>query len=81
MNKIKYFNLGTVEYLYKDGNFYFIEMNTRLQVEHTITEQVYNIDIVKEQINTSSGKKISVKQNDIKKMVIPLNLELMQKTQ
>ena len=66
MNKIKYFNLGTVEYLYKDGNFYFIEMNTRLQVEHTITEQVYNIDIVKEQINTSSGKKISVKQNDIK---------------
>ena len=42
-------------------------MNTRLQVEHTITEQVYNIDIVKEQINTSSGKKISVKQNDIKK--------------
>ena len=67
MNKIKYFNLGTVEYLYKDGNFYFIEMNTRLQVEHPITEQVYNIDIVKEQINTSSGKKISVKQNDIKK--------------
>ena len=57
MNKIEYFNLGTVEYLYKDGNFYFIEMNTRLQVEHTITEQVYNIDIVKEQINTSSGKR------------------------
>ncbi len=67
MKKIKYFNLGTVEYLYKDGNFYFIEMNTRLQVEHTVTEQVYNIDIVKEQINTSSGKKISVKQNEIKK--------------
>ena len=67
MKKIKYFNLGTVEYLYKDGNFYFIEMNTRLQVEHTVTEQVYNIDIVKEQINSSSGKKISVKQNEIKK--------------
>ena len=67
MKKIKYFNLGTVEYLYKDGNFYFIEMNTRLQVEHTITEQVYNIDIVKEQINTSSGKKISIKQNEVKK--------------
>ena len=68
MNKIEYFNLGTVEYLYKDGNFYFIvEMNTRLQVEHTITEQVYNIDIVKEQINTSSGKKISLKQDGIKK--------------
>ena len=42
-------------------------MNTRLQVEHTITEQVYNIDIVKEQINTSSGKKISLKQDGIKK--------------
>ena len=67
MKKIKYFNLGTVEYLYKDGNFYFIEMNTRLQVEHTITEQVYNIDIVKEQINTSGGKKISIKQNEVKK--------------
>ena len=56
MNKIKYFNLGTVEYLYKEGNFYFIEMNTRLQVEHTITEQVYNIDIVKEQIKTLKWK-------------------------
>ena len=67
MKKIKYFNLGTVEYLYKDGEFYFIEMNTRLQVEHTITEQVYNIDIVKEQINTSGGKKISVKQYEVKK--------------
>ena len=80
MKKIKYFNLGTVEYLYKDGNFYFIEMNTRLQVEHTVTEQVYNIDIVKEQINSSSGKKISVKQNEIKKMDTQLNLELMLKT-
>ena len=67
MKKIKYFNLGTVEYLYKEGNFYFIEMNTRLQVEHTITEQVYNIDIVKEQINASSGNKILIKQREIKK--------------
>ena len=67
MKKIKYFNLGTVEYLYKEGNFYFIEMNTRLQVEHTITEQVYNIDIVKEQINASSGNKILIKQSEIKK--------------
>ena len=56
IKKIKYFNLGTVEYLYKQGNFYFIEMNTRLQVEHTITEQVYDIDIVKEQLKVSSGK-------------------------
>ena len=67
MKKIKYFNLGTVEYLYSKGKFYFIEMNTRLQVEHTVTEQVYNIDIVKEQIHTSSGGKISLKQENLKK--------------
>ena len=53
--KFEYFNLGTVEYLYSNGKFYFIEMNTRLQVEHTITEEVYNIDIVKEQINVASS--------------------------
>ena len=67
MKKIGYFNIGTVEYLYSDDNFFFMEMNTRLQVEHTITEEVYNIDIVKEQINISSGKKISLKQDEIKK--------------
>ena len=67
IKKIKYFNLGTVEYLYKQGNFYFIEMNTRLQVEHTITEQVYDIDIVKEQLKVSSGKKLSMQQSNIKK--------------
>ena len=67
MKKIKYFNLGTVEYLYSKGKFYFIEMNTRLQVEHTVTEQVYNIDIVKEQIQISSGGKISLKQENLKK--------------
>ena len=66
IKKIKYFNLGTVEYLYKQGNFYFIEMNTRLQVEHTITEQVYDIDIVKEQLKVSSGKKL-MQQSNIKK--------------
>ena len=81
MTKIKYFNLGTVEYLYNEGNFFFMEMNTRLQVEHTISEEVYNIDIVKEQINVSSGQKLSICQNNIKKMVIQLNVELMQKTQ
>ena len=70
MKKIKYFNLGTVEYLYKDGNFYFIEMNTRLQVEHTITEQVYNIDIVKEQINTSGGKKFLLNKMKLKKWAL-----------
>ena len=67
MSKIKYFNLGTVEYLYNEGNFFFMEMNTRLQVEHTISEEVYNIDIVKEQIRVSSGQKLSICQNNIKK--------------
>lgn len=64
--KIGYQSLGTVEYLYSKGNFYFIEMNTRLQVEHTVTEEVYNIDIVKEQIFIASGKKLSIQQEDVR---------------
>ena len=67
MNKIGYENLGTIEYLYSEGKFYFIEMNTRLQVEHTITEEVYNLDIVKEQINIAAGQSISFKQDEIVK--------------
>ena len=66
--KVGYKSLGTVEYLYSNGEFYFIEMNTRLQVEHTITEEVYNIDIVKEQIFIASGEKISINQKDIIKV-------------
>ena len=68
--KVGYKSLGTVEYLYSNGEFYFIEMNTRLQVEHTITEEVYNLDIVKEQIFIASGEKISINQNDVKRCVI-----------
>ncbi len=64
---VGYNSLGTVEYLYDKGKFYFIEMNTRLQVEHTVTEEVFNIDIVKEQINVASGQNLSVSQNEIKK--------------
>ena len=67
-NKVGYKSLGTVEYLYSNGEFYFIEMNTRLQVEHTITEEVYNFDIVKEQIFIASGEKISINQKDITKV-------------
>ena len=67
MKNLNYQNLGTIEYLYENGEFYFIEMNTRLQVEHPISEIVYGIDIVKEQIKVASGMKISFKQNDIKK--------------
>ncbi len=64
---VGYKSLGTVEYLYNNGEFYFIEMNTRLQVEHTITEEVFNIDIVKEQIYVASGGKLSISQKEIKK--------------
>ena len=67
-NQVGYKSLGTVEYLYSNGEFYFIEMNTRLQVEHTITEEVYNLDIVKEQIFIASGEKISINQKDITKV-------------
>ena len=63
----KYEGVGTIEFLLdKDKKFYFMEMNTRLQVEHGITEMISNIDIVREQINIAAGKKLSVKQEDVK---------------
>ncbi|MFH1478358.1 MAG: acetyl-CoA carboxylase biotin carboxylase subunit [Candidatus Omnitrophota bacterium] len=62
-----YVNAGTVEFLYdKNKNFYFLEVNTRIQVEHPITEMVTGVDIVKEQIKIASGAKLSYKQDDIK---------------
>ncbi len=65
VKSIGYENIGTIEFLYENNKFYFIEMNTRLQVEHPITEMVTGIDIVKEQINISEGQKLSFSQNEI----------------
>ena len=66
MQELRYTGVGTVEFLYQQGQFHFIEMNTRIEVEHPVTEMITDIDLVLEQIRIASGDELAIAQDDVK---------------